>query len=310
MMSCISKQLYGRLINPNMLSRLIKCNIRMATVADERGERIEALTAQLFQCEKSWNLFMRLRSQFLRDQIFHLRQQEAADRQQQRADEVRDVWILDQYDSEAPEIRRVTRRIFEEWAIRNTLLKEINVVDGREPILKNVLNFEDIQPQTYYLLVSGANKAFGGHANTEGVVQTMGCVKCIVDGKIHIPIFSDDVVSETAIYYEPAFYGPIGENGNKFNFPVKPDALIIRGTIWVFVESKHTCTNAYIKTFEEKVDFVWRNREQSWLRKNHPVPTMMVVVVSSIGPYSPQTLPGSKVVRTIRSHQSHDELAP
>lgn len=300
MISCISKQFYGRLINPNMLSRLIKCNIRMATVA-ERGERIEALTAQLFQCEKSWNLFMRLRSQFLRDQIFHLRQQ--------RADEVRDVWILDQYDSEAPEIRRVTRRIFEEWAIRNTLLKEINFVDGREPILKNVLNFEDIQPQTYYLLVSGANKAFGGYANTEGVVQTMGCVKCIVDGKIHIPIFSDDVVSETAIYYEPTFYGPIGENGNKFNFPVKPDALIIRGTIWVFVESKHTCTNAYIKTFEEKVDFMWRNREQFWVRKNHPVPTMMVVVVSSIGPYSTQTLPGSKVVRTIRSHQSH-ELAP
>lgn len=104
------------------------------------------------------------------------------------------------------------------------------------------------------------------------------------------------------MFQEPA------SDRKKFKFPIKPDAQIIRGTIWVFVESKHECTNAWIEKIEEKFDFLWENRHELWVRKNGPVPTLMLTVANSIGPYSAQSLRGSKVVGTIRSHQSHNTL--
>ena len=84
-----------------------------------------------------------------------------------------------------------------------------------------------------------------------------------------------------------------------FNFPINPDALIIRDLVWILLESKHSCTNKDILEFEPEGPVL------TWvLHAGESGPNNTFV-----GPFSTTALTESNVARLIRSGLSSEQVA-
>ena len=213
-------------------------------------------------------------------------------------------------------MKNVSRKLFDSWNERNFLLQEIVVpnIGEMEVEVKSLRNFEDIQPHSVCELVEGKS-GFDGYAQIEGIVQTVNCVRSILRGDMIIPDFNNDNINVSAVVkYEPKYNPPAAfllrevRKNLGFNFPINPDALIIRGLVWILLESKHSCTNKDILKFERKVQFLIDHKHEAWVLQGNPVPTHIVGVINTVGPFSTTTLTESTVVRLIRSGLS-SELA-
>ena len=205
-----------------------------------------------------------------------------------------------------PTSNRVSRKSFDSWKRKNFVLQAFNYSNGGVYV-QSFYNFEDIQPLSVCELVQRKSE-FGGYAEIEGTVQTINCVRSILNGEVTIPDFSIDVTP--IVKFEPKFSKPddLVVEALGFNFPINPDAEIIAGLVWILLESKHSCTNADILNFERKIEFLMAHRHESWVRRGHPTPTHIIGVVNSIGPYSKTMLTQSKIVRLIRSGISNEQV--
>jgi len=232
----------------------------------------------------------------------------AEDRQllkaQREEEEVEVLFITE--NNLTPTSNRVSRKLFDSWQRKNFVLQAFDYSNGGVNV-RSFFNFEDIKPLSVCELVQRKSE-FGGYAEIEGTVQTINCVRSIVNGEVTIPDFNHDVPA--IVKFEPKFTKPddldVGALG--FNFPINPDAEIIAGTIWILLESKHSCTNADIAKFERKIEYLMAHRHESWVRRGHPTPTHIIGVVNSIGPYSKTVVPKSKIVRLIRSGIPNEEV--
>ena len=245
-----------------------------------------------------------------------LRAEEVAQRELEiklRAEDTVQVLFISHEDLK-PTMKNISRKLFESWNERNFLLQEIVVPIIGETEVKSLRNFEDIQPHSVCELVEGKS-GFDGYAQIEGIVQTVNCVRSILRGDMIIPDFNndDDIAVNAVVKYEPKYNPPAaflreGRKNLGFNFPINPDAIIIRGLVWILLESKHSCTNKDILKFERKVQFLIDHKHEAWVLQGNPVPTHIIGVINTVGPFSTTALTESTVVRLIRSGLS-SELA-
>ena len=232
--------------------------------------------------------------------------QKRAEERTLREEEEVEVFLLDPEDSQ-PFLKRVSRNLFNSWDRKSFVLQAFTSSNGGYTPTAYFRNFEDIEPLSVCILIQ-RNNEFRGYAKVEGTVQTINCVKSILNGDVAIPDFSNDLTALAKVKFEPKFTKPDDFDAKAvgFNFPINPDAEIICGTVWILLESKHSCTNADIMKFERKIEFLMAHRNEGWVRRGNPAPTHIIGVVNSIGPYSTQELTQSKVVRLIRSGISNE----
>jgi hypothetical protein len=91
-------------------------------------------------------------------------------------------------------------------------------------------------------------------AAIEGTIQTRDTVEAIVSGQIEIQPFNS---LDTQVMFERSFDFPknvvakFREAG--FGTPFKPDAWLIHGDHWLFVECKHAIQTSEIRLFNKKL---------------------------------------------------------
>jgi hypothetical protein len=198
--------------------------------------------------------------------------------------------IYDGSDEESP--LSLSRKVFSTWISDNKLLEDLN----REV----VLDFEDVHPGGTYFFVKKVIKTnFDGYAEHEAARQTKDCVDCIRSGKLFLPPFNED---GTIVYYEYdiPFSKDIEVPGNKFKSPVRPDALLIKGSEWLVLESKHAFTNKHLNTFQAKCDFIERHADKPWVRRTNPVPTKITFVACSVNTFPKEELEYPEIVKVVR----------
>jgi len=248
---------------------------------------LNSLSEQLFRCETSLNPFDRLRSAGLRERIQFIRQQELQKELEEERQKVREETkffkcvssqgFLDDY--------KITRNTFDAWEKNFLSLRELMVSDDGTSRWKRVSQFEDINPDGVFQLNSLGYNYFDFNGNIEEIVHARNCVRNILSGKALIPPFNEE---GTVVIYEPKFATPEGfviPPNLGFQLPIKPDAMLIHGTSWLLIKSKHSCSKAEIELVQKQVEFIKANADQPWVYKDHQIPTLIIGVVNSMGPF-------------------------
>jgi len=265
---------------------------------------LNSLSEQLFRCETSLNPFDRLRSAGLRERIQFIRQQELQKELEEERQKVREETkffkcvssqgFLDDY--------KITRKTIDAWQERGLSLRELTALEDGTSISKRVETFEHVNvDKTFELTHNDGN--FNGYASIEGIVQTRNCAESIISGKALIPPFNEQ---GTEVIYEPKFAAPKGfviPPNLGFQLPINPDAMLIHGTSWLLIESKHSCSRSEIDLFRKKVNFIRANADQPWVYKNHQIPTLIIGAINSIGPFREGNVraQGDDLIKLLRS---------
>jgi hypothetical protein len=118
-------------------------------------------------------------------------------------------------------------------------------------------------------------------ASTEGEIQTRDTVRAIVTGQLHIPPFDQD---GTKVYFERNFDFPdhLKETFKNAGFgsPFRPDAWLIHGNSWCFVECKHKAETKDVRLFDRKIKELKPYLTDQWFRGDRVPPTEVVGVGS------------------------------
>lgn len=187
-----------------------------------------------------------------------------------------------------PEIFEVTPELFLGWNQRGCKLKYINESDTK---LHRVACYRDIIEGRLYMLERPGD-SFSGYAETEASIQTQDACQSIVKvGVEGLEAFKgSDIVYEYNIQPSKDLISPY-----KWGFPIKPDALLMNGTKWLFLESKHTLTAKHVKHFDEKILFLQNHINENWFCHKkflHRKPTTIVGAMCSI------SRPNSSILKT------------
>ena len=194
----------------------------------------------------------------------------------------------------------LSRAIFSNWCSDNKSLKNLN----REV----VLDFEDVDPgDSYFLEMKIVKTNFEGYAESEATIQTDDCVKCILNGELFFPPFNEEgtvVEFEYAIFFQADNKTAV----NKFLSPVKPDAVLIHGSEWLVLECKHAFTNKDLIIYQAKCEFIERNKDKKWVRRNYPVPTKITYVACSVKKNSKTQLNNPRIIKVVREGLTYKKV--
>ena len=87
----------------------------------------------------------------------------------------------------------------------------------------------------------------------------------------------------------------------KLKFPIRPDALLILGDTWLFLESKHQVTKRDIYLFEQKMRFVIKYMDQYWVMQGKTPSKKVLYAMSSIGQFDAEAMEaGESVIKIFR----------
>lgn len=175
---------------------------------------------------------------------------------------------------------------------------------------KTCISYEDVVPEkSYFIVTKKLQSNFESFAANEVTIQTAGCVECIRNGSLYFPPFNED--GTIVIYdYNIKFNKDTQVPDNKFQSPVRPDAVLIHGSKWLVLEAKHNFTTALLNDFQAKCVFIKSNADQPWVRKEHPVPTEFTFVACSISSYSTAVKSDTpEIVKVVRDGLKYKKIS-
>ena len=223
-----------------------------------------------------------------------LAKEEAEKLAKEKASEYKNI-ILSKEDHEYA-ITRINREKLEIWRLAGlSIRKKIGgaIVDDFEELVDSA--------ECYYLIDDGRSK-FGGYSRVEGDVQTQDCVASILKGVVSIDNFHSSISTKVIFEYNmaPPKAMQAEMEKQKFKFPIRPDALLILGETWLFLESKHKVTKRDIYLFEQKMRFVIKHMDQYWVFQNQTPPKKILYAMSSTGQFDAEALEaGESVIKIL-----------
>ena len=127
---------------------------------------------------------------------------------------------------------RINREKLDKWVTRG--LSGWRNVGG-----EIVDDFDELTESEYYYLIDDGKSNFGGYSRVEGDVQTQDCVTSILKGIVRIDNFGSSNLTKVIFEYSMTPPKAVQAEVPKLKFPIRPDALLILGDKWLFLESKH-----------------------------------------------------------------------
>lgn len=197
-----------------------------------------------------------------------------------------------------PHIAEITPELYLGWRQRGFNLKGITD-DGINTCLLNIGRFRDLKEGELYMLERPGD-SFSGYANTEAIIQTEDACHSIIRGDIH----GLEAFKGSDVFFEYNIQPPKDiMSVCKWDFPIKPDALIMKGTQWLFLESKHTLEKKHVNYFAEKILFLQEHIDKKWLFKEHQQrkPDIIIGAMCSISRPDPSIFINKNSICLIRN---------
>ena len=189
---------------------------------------------------------------------------------------------------------RINREKLDKWVTRGLSIRR-NV--GGEI----VDDFDELTESEYYYLIDDGKSNFGGYSRVEGDVQTQDCVTSILKGIVRIDNFGSSNLTKVIFEYSMTPPKAVQAEVPKLKFPIRPDALLILGDKWLFLESKHQVTKRDIYLFEQKMRFVIKYMDQYWVMQGEIPPKKVLYAMSSIGQFDAEAMEaGESVIKILR----------
>lgn len=181
-----------------------------------------------------------------------------------------------------PEKREITPELFSAWMGRGFALK-FEDEDGWH----TVPGFRHIVADQSYALTR-VGDSFSGFMKVEAEVQTKDCCNAIVRGDVSglVQFKGGDINLEYNI--NPP--GTVIRPSTNWQFPIRPDAVIMNGTEWCVIECKHKPVSQDISYFEEKIRFLSTNIGERWFVKQYTdrAPKKLIGVMCSVSTNLPK----------------------
>ena len=198
-------------------------------------------------------------------------------------------------DDKLPEIFEITPSIFIGWSSRGFFVKSIDENDSRN--LLAVARYRDLKEGKLYML-ERLGDSFSGYAETEARVQTEDACQSIINGHVE----GLEAFKGSDIVYEFDIQPPENiKRSLEWDFPIKPDALIMNGTKWLLLESKHTLDAKEVRHFNEKVRFCQMNIDAKWLHKHFRKPDTIIGAMCSISRPKPSIVIDKNMILLVRN---------
>ena len=255
-------------------------------LSPEEDMELLRATDELLKLSKSLNPFDRFKASGLRDLVstlYNKKDEERKARDEERRardEETKIVSVRFDEDDIVGVPKEIDRPLFRQWS-----RDKATFYRNRKP----AVSFDDLIPgEVYYV---ARNENFEGFSQAEGDIQTRDCVHSIMSNLSLVPPFGQQ---GTQVYMEIfEFYPPPNADisGLSFNFPIRPDALLVHGSTWLLLESKHAASNSHTQTFIKKRDFLWEHKNESWVHKKFPIPTKMIAVINSVKDFTSKPPP-------------------
>lgn len=242
---------------------------------EEELELYEA-KEEIIKHSRSLNPFKRFQLLGLRDFVSAL--QDKKDRELEEEKKVLSIKFNENDTTGIP--KEINRALFQSWT-----RDKATFYRNRKP----TMSFDDLIPGDEYYVARNDN--FEGFSQAEGDIQTRDCVNSIMSNLSLVPPFGQP---GTEVYIEIFEFNPpphIDVSGLNFNFPIRPDAILIHGTTWLLIESKHAASNSHCQTWVKKRDFIWKHRHEKWIHRNFPVPTRIIGLINSVKNFTTKPFP-------------------
>lgn len=258
---------------------------------------IEKSLRELLRCEQSFNPIDRWRVPGLREKIRQL--------EMSREKDSKEIMLLTADENFLELHVQITRKMLNDWSMSGRLL----VSTENPSVTYTANNFADIiELNTFALVNAGSLPNLDGYLRTEADIQTRDCINAILKGQFYLPPFSNS--SDTITTSEFTINLPRSLNQSEYGmtFPIVPDAVLIHGSHWLILESKHKALNTHLKKLDRIGRFVQEYGDEKWVKKKYERPTEVTLVMNSIGDYSEQVLDDSSVHLVIRDGLSYKKL--
>ena len=127
-----------------------------------------------------------------------------------------------------------------------------------------------------------------------------------MSGQVLITPFNE---TEATVVFEFAIPFPKELATGRINSPIKPDAVIMCGDLWIIVECKHNFKNGYLRIFNDKCDFIEQHIDKEWVHQNkYPRPKTIYRVACSITDFSNVDSNTPRITKAVRTSQSYEVL--
>ena len=200
-------------------------------------------------------------------------------------------------DNILPHITEITPNDFSAWKGRGFFVMSIDENDSRN--LVAVTHYRDFKEGKLYMLKRFGD-SFSGYAETEVRVQTEDACQSIINGHVE----GLEAFKGSDIVYEFDIQPPENiKRSLEWDFPIKPDALIMNGTKWLFLESKHTLKATHVSHFNEKVRFCQMNIDAKWLHNQYHFrkPDTIIGAMCSISRPKPSIVIDKNMILLVRN---------
>jgi hypothetical protein len=281
-------------------NQFINARLQLQQNVEELELRVEYLKEQLLESERSW---FPIRSRSLREQLRQaLDNLRRAEDEKRKAREDETLLFLELDDDNSVEDLKLSRKRFELLQDRRTYLFRI-YNEFKRPT--RVMDFDDIIPGELYSF-KGPKTNFDSWAEIEAQIQTRDVVQSILRGYVALPPFDKN---GTTYSYEPKIYFPdyLKPEFKEFGFgpPFNPDAWLIHGSSWCFVECKHSATTFHLRLFDTKIKKLRPYMSEPWFLGNRTPPTQVVGIICSIAsfPAAQADLNFTRIVSSGRSYE-------
>ena len=287
------------------------------------NNNLDDLQSELLDALSSLNPFKRMKVDVLREMISQeekkirakiveeetrraeeARRAEDARREEEtrRAEETKTVRILySEFTGQEPTL--MTRRAFDAYYLHS----DKRLVVYNESYLPSkyckVQSFDHlIDFELYYVEYLNSETNFCGYSKVEGNIQTHDCVQSILSGNVYIEPFSSQ---DTEVYYEFNVNPPVSGNfkNYSFKFPIRPDALLVHGDEWLFLECKHRCKVRDELVFNEKIEFIRSHLDEKWVTKGLSTPRTVQGAVCSVETFTEPEV--TDLLRFVRIEQGY-----
>jgi len=187
---------------------------------------------------------------------------------------------------------RINREKLDKW-----FLKGLSI---RKSIGGEIIDdFDELSESECYYLIDDGKSNFGGYSRVEGVVQTQDCVTSILKGVVPIDNFHSSNSTKVIFEYNMAPPKSVQVEMQQLRFPIRPDALLISGDTWLFLESKHKVTKRDIYSFEQKMRFVIKCMDQYWVMQDQTPPKKILYAMCSIGQFDAEAAEAGEAGKSV-----------
>mmetsp|Transcript_32510 Transcript_32510/g.46874 ORF Transcript_32510/g.46874 Transcript_32510/m.46874 type:complete len:277 (-) Transcript_32510:135-965(-) len=160
-------------------------------------------------------------------------------------------------------------------------------------------DFDELSESECYYLINDGKSNFDGYSRVEGDVLTQDCVISILKGVIPIDNFHSSNSTKVIFEYNMAPPKSVQVEMQQLRFPIRPDALLISGDTWLFLESKHKVTKRDIYSFEQKMRFVIKCMDQYWVMQDQTPPKKILYAMCSIGQFDAEAAEAGEAGKSV-----------